>query len=92
MGRNRCDDSAVREGVGTRPWIVDDGLWAPIEPLLPPWPERSPGPVPDRLCLQSRRISQERVVAALSGWSEGRPEWKDTFMRNNVSTLFEDAD
>ncbi|MFI0977698.1 transposase [Streptomyces sp. NPDC021093] len=25
-----------------------------IEPLLPPWPERSPGPrpVPDRLCLQ----------------------------------------
>ncbi|MEW2400764.1 IS5 family transposase [Streptomyces sp. NPDC046862] len=38
----------------TRPWIVDDGLWAQIEPLLPSWPERSPGPkpVPDRLCLQ----------------------------------------
>ncbi|WP_306934114.1 IS5 family transposase [Streptomyces luteogriseus] len=37
-----------------RPWIVDDDLWALIEPLLPPWPERSPGPrpVPDRLCLQ----------------------------------------
>lgn len=36
------------------PWIVDDELWALIEPLLPPWPERSPGPtlVPDRLCLQ----------------------------------------
>ncbi|WP_406105219.1 transposase [Streptomyces sp. NBC_01003] len=38
----------------TRPWIQDDGLWALIEPLLPPWPERSPGPRPvdDRLCLQ----------------------------------------
>ncbi|MFE1478509.1 IS5 family transposase [Streptomyces cyaneofuscatus] len=38
----------------TRPWIVDDDLWALIEPLLPRWPERSPGPtpVPDRLCLQ----------------------------------------
>ncbi|MFK3902437.1 transposase [[Kitasatospora] papulosa] len=33
---------------------MDDELWALIEPLLPPWPERSPGPrpVPDRLCLQ----------------------------------------
>ncbi|GGV22731.1 DDE transposase [Streptomyces spectabilis] len=33
---------------------MDDGLWALIEPLLPPWPERSPGPRPvaDRLCLQ----------------------------------------
>ncbi|MFJ1606165.1 transposase [Streptomyces sp. NPDC088253] len=38
----------------TRPWIVDDDLWARIEPLLPPWPERSPAPkpAPDRLCLQ----------------------------------------
>ncbi|HBF82868.1 MAG TPA: hypothetical protein DD420_23980 [Streptomyces sp.] len=54
VGRNRCDDSAVREGVGTRPWIVTDELWALIEPLLPPWPDRSPGPRPvsDRLCLQ----------------------------------------
>ncbi|MFE3270014.1 IS5 family transposase [Streptomyces sp. NPDC059215] len=34
--------------------MVNDGLWALIEPLLPPWPERSPGPNPvdDRLCLQ----------------------------------------
>ncbi|MEU5700956.1 IS5 family transposase [Streptomyces aurantiacus] len=40
--------------MSTRPWIVDDDLWAPIEPLLPPWPEKSPGPQPvaDRLCLQ----------------------------------------
>ncbi|WP_268255617.1 transposase [Streptomyces flavofungini] len=38
----------------TRPWIVDDDLWALIEPLLPPWRERSSGPKPvdDRLCLQ----------------------------------------
>ncbi|MYR82845.1 IS5 family transposase [Streptomyces sp. SID5466] len=34
--------------------MVDDDLWALVKPLLPPWPERSPGPrpVPDRLCLQ----------------------------------------
>ncbi|GLW59552.1 hypothetical protein Kpho01_75620 [Kitasatospora phosalacinea] len=34
--------------------MVDDELWARIEPLLPAWPERSPGPRPvdDRLCLQ----------------------------------------
>lgn len=37
-----------------QPWIVDDDAWARIQPLLPPWPARSPGPrpVPDRLCLQ----------------------------------------
>ncbi|MEV6123085.1 transposase [Streptomyces sp. NPDC052077] len=42
------------DGVTTRPWTVDAGVWALIEPLLPPWPGRSPGPrpVPDRLCLQ----------------------------------------
>ncbi|MFF1716279.1 IS5 family transposase [Streptomyces sp. NPDC058268] len=40
--------------MSNRPWIVDDALWALIEPLLPPWPTRSPGPRPvaDRLCLQ----------------------------------------
>ncbi|MFD5657302.1 IS5 family transposase [Streptomyces hirsutus] len=32
--------------MSTRPWIVDDDLWALIEPLLPPWPERAPGPRP----------------------------------------------
>ncbi|WSU86888.1 transposase (plasmid) [Streptomyces globisporus] len=34
--------------------MVDDELWASIEPLLAPWPERSPGPGPvsDRLCPQ----------------------------------------
>lgn len=53
VGRDRSGDSAVRVGVSTRLWIVDDDLWALIEPLLPPWSERSPGPRPvaDRLCL-----------------------------------------
>jgi hypothetical protein len=34
--------------------MVDDELWALIAPVLPAWPERSPGPRPveDRLCLQ----------------------------------------
>ncbi|WP_425555325.1 IS5 family transposase [Kitasatospora arboriphila] len=34
--------------------MVDDEPWTRIEPLLPAWPERSPGPRPvdDRLCLQ----------------------------------------
>lgn len=33
---------------------MDDELWALTEPLLPPWPEKAPGPRPvaDRLCLQ----------------------------------------
>jgi transposase len=37
-----------------RPWNVDDRLWELIEPLLPPWPDKAPGPrpVPDRQCLQ----------------------------------------
>ncbi|MFD7731060.1 IS5 family transposase [Kitasatospora phosalacinea] len=34
--------------------MVDDELWALIEPVPPAWPERSPGPRPvdDRLCWQ----------------------------------------
>ncbi|MEU6619784.1 transposase [Streptomyces litmocidini] len=33
---------------------MDDDLWALIGPMLPPWPEKAPGPqpVPDRQCLQ----------------------------------------
>ncbi|MDQ1024644.1 transposase [Streptomyces umbrinus] len=42
----------VRCGYST----VDRGhdVWARIEPLLPPWPEKGPGPRPvaDRLCRQ----------------------------------------
>ncbi len=45
--------SLVRFGV-SKPWVIEDELWDRIEPLLPPWPDRSPGPRPvlDRLCLQ----------------------------------------
>ncbi len=59
VGRCRCDDSAVRDGVGTRPWTVDDELWALIEPLLPPWPERSPGPRP---------VSSRHVPRGAKAW------------------------
>jgi transposase len=36
------------------PWIVDDGVWELVAPLLPSWPTRAPGPRPvdDRRCLQ----------------------------------------
>jgi transposase len=38
----------------SKAWIVEDDLWVLIEPLLPPWPDKAPGPrpVPDRQCLQ----------------------------------------
>ncbi|MEV7616547.1 hypothetical protein [Streptomyces sp. NPDC089799] len=41
---------------------------------------------------QTRTISQEKVIAALSGWADGRPEWKGAFMWNNISAFFADAD
>jgi hypothetical protein len=36
---------------------VDDQLWELIEPLLPPWPQKAPGPrpVPDRQVNRTRR-------------------------------------
>ncbi|WP_369076873.1 transposase [Paractinoplanes ovalisporus] len=38
----------------SKAWIVDDESWKLIDPLLPPWPQKSPGPqpVPGRSCLQ----------------------------------------
>lgn len=44
----------VRSKRLTTPWTVDDDLRELIERLLPPWPQRSPGPRPvhDRLCRQ----------------------------------------
>ncbi|WP_330294150.1 IS5 family transposase [Streptomyces griseorubiginosus] len=40
--------------MSSKPRIVDDQLWSLVEPLLPKWPERSPGPRPvdDRRCLR----------------------------------------
>jgi transposase len=40
----------------SKPWLVDDGLWELVEPLLPVPPRRFRNPgrrrLPDRLCLQ----------------------------------------
>ncbi len=40
-------------------------MWVLIEPLLPPWPERSPGPKPidDRRCLQGILFVLHRDIA-----------------------------
>ncbi|MEV5927314.1 transposase [Streptomyces cellulosae] len=83
VGRDRCDDSPVRDGVTTRPWIVDDDLWALIEPLLPPWPERASGPrpVPDRLCLQGilyvlRNDIAWQLLPAELGFGSGQTCWR----------------
>jgi hypothetical protein len=56
---------------------VDDELWALIEPLLPPWPVRSPGPRPvaDRLCLQGILYFKRLAVR----W-ERRTELHDAFV------------
>ncbi len=83
VGRDRCKDSAVREGVSTRPWIVDDDLWALIEPLLPPWPKGSPGPKPvsDRLCLQGilfvlyNDIARQLLPSEM-GFGSGQTCWR----------------
>ncbi|MFG2638884.1 transposase [Streptomyces sp. NPDC048362] len=46
---------------------MEDDLWALIEPLLPPWPRKVPGPKPvhDRLCLQGiLYVPKRRELAA----------------------------
>ncbi|MFD9327849.1 IS5 family transposase [Streptomyces sp. NPDC060065] len=60
---------------------MDDDLWALIEPLLPPWPERSPGPKPvaDRLCLQGILYVLHQDVAWLPlelGFGSGQTCWR----------------
>jgi transposase len=62
---------------------VDDDLWALIEPMLPPWPEKAPGlrPVPDRLCLQGilyvlhNDIAWQLLPLEL-GFGSGRTCWR----------------
>nr|WP_190112268.1 IS5 family transposase [Streptomyces cinnamoneus] len=66
-----------------RPWIVDDDLWAMVEPVLPPWPERSPGPRPvdDRRCLQGIlyvlhcNITWQQLPLGL-GFGSGQACWR----------------
>ena len=52
--------------------MIDDELWELIEPLLPPWPARSPGPrpVPDRACLQGVLY----VLHTGIGWEDLPPQ------------------
>ncbi|WP_051717071.1 hypothetical protein [Streptomyces sp. NRRL F-5727] len=38
---------------------------------------------------QTRTISQEKVIVALSGWAKERPGWKVAFMWNNIGASFE---
>jgi len=93
VGRDRCEVLAVRHGVSTRPWIVDDDLWALIEPLLLPWPEKAPGlrPVPDRFCLQGilyvlhNDIAWQLLPLEL-GFGSGRICWRrlDRWQRAGV--------
>jgi hypothetical protein len=51
--RDELKISLVRYGM-SKPWVIEDELRDRIESLLPPWPDKAPGPrpIPDRLCLQ----------------------------------------
>src|ERR1043165_6482743 len=51
-----------------RAWIVDDGLWSRIAPLLPAWPDKASGtrPLPDRLCLHGILL----VLHTGIGWED----------------------
>jgi transposase len=79
-GRDQYDDCAVREVWGTGRGSLEDDLWVLIEPLLPPWPERAPGPKPadDRLRLQGilyvlyNDVSWQLLPWEL-GFGSGRP-------------------
>ncbi|GHG05402.1 IS5 family transposase [Streptomyces filamentosus] len=62
----------------TQPWIVDDGLWALIESLLPRWPEKAPGPrpVPDRLCRQGILYVLYNDITLELGFGSGQTCWR----------------
>ncbi|MGW2960919.1 transposase [Streptomyces sp. NPDC001220] len=71
--------------MGNRPWIVEDELWELIEPLLPPWPRKPPGPRPvdDRRCLQGilyvlyNDVSRQLLPLPLElGFGSGRTCWR----------------
>ena len=72
-----------RGGGAAAPWLLDDELWASIEPLLPPWPARAQGPRPvaDRLCLQgilfvlSTGITWQQLPLEL-GFGSGQTCWR----------------
>lgn len=55
-------------------------MWTLIEPLLPPWPERSPGPrpVPDWLCLHGILYVLHNDIAwqLQLGFGSGQTCWR----------------
>jgi hypothetical protein len=38
---------------------------------------------------QTQTISQEKVLRALLGWTAGTSDWREDFMWNNISSMFE---
>ncbi|MCT9080390.1 hypothetical protein [Streptomyces fulvoviolaceus] len=38
---------------------------------------------------QTQTVSQEKVLRALLGWAADRPDWREHFMWNNISSMFE---
>src|SRR4051794_25963405 len=78
----------VRSGV-SKPGVIEDALWDRIEPLLPRWPDRSPGPrpVPDRQCLQGILF----VLYTGIGW-EDVPQDLGLRLRDNLLALVEAVD
>ncbi|WP_180268780.1 transposase [Streptomyces sp. Ru87] len=62
---------------------MDDDLWALTEPLLPPWPEKSPGarPVADRLCRRASCTSCTttwtwQLLPLEPGFGSGQTCWR----------------
>ncbi|UXY24139.1 hypothetical protein N8I84_39710 [Streptomyces cynarae] len=38
---------------------------------------------------QTQTVSQEKVLKALLGWAANKPDWREGFMWNNISSMFE---
>jgi hypothetical protein len=38
---------------------------------------------------QTQTVSQEKVLRALLGWATGTSEWREDFMWNDISSMFE---
>ncbi|MFJ7949791.1 hypothetical protein ACIQ6K_40405 [Streptomyces sp. NPDC096354] len=41
---------------------------------------------------QTLTVSREKAIAAVLGWTEGEPGWKDPFMWINIGSCFENSD
>ncbi|GHD63373.1 hypothetical protein GCM10010317_059770 [Streptomyces mirabilis] len=38
---------------------------------------------------QTQTVSQEKVLNALIGWAAAKPDWREGFMWNSISSMFE---